>query len=357
MSSKHFHKLKVKEITKSTDDCSIISFDIPDDLKETFKFKHGQYLTLETNINGEDVRRSYSLCSSPMDNEWKVGIKKVPNGKFSSFANDELHEGDQLDVMAPSGSFYVETDPSQARNYLAFAAGSGITPIVSIIKTHLATEPKSTFKLFYFNKTVASIILKEELESLKNQFMDRLEIFYFLSRQKRNISFLNGRLDTDKMDTIFDTICDLNSIDHFFTCGPLEMNEMVKDYLKARSVEASQIHFELFNTTGIAYKAEDIQLELNGEKCDITILEGGKSFNFETVQGANNILDLALNNNADLPFACKGGVCATCKAKLIEGEVKMPVHYGLEDEEVEAGYILTCQSFPCSDKLVVDFDI
>lgn len=357
MSSKHFHSLKVKEIKKTTDDCSIISFDVPEELVDTFQFKHGQYLTLETSINGEDIRRSYSLCSSPMDNEWKVGIKKVPNGKFSTFANEELRTGDQLDVMAPAGSFFVDTDPSQARNYLAFAAGSGITPIVSIIKTHLAKEPNSSFKLFYFNKTVASIILKEELESLKNQFMDRLEIFYFLSRQKRNISFLNGRLDAQKLDTIFDTICPIETIDHFFTCGPMEMNDMVKDYLADRSVDKSRIHFELFNTSGTAYKVEDLKLELNGEKCDITILEGGKSFNFETVQGTNNILDLALNNNADLPFACKGGVCATCKAKLVEGEVKMPVHYGLEDEEVDDGYILTCQSYPCSDKLVVDFDI
>jgi len=265
--------------------------------------------------------------------------------------------GDTLDVMHPNGKFFVETDPAQARNYIAYAAGSGITPVLSIIKTHLASEPNSSFKLFYFNKTVASIILKEELESLKNQFMDRFEIFYFLSKQQRNISFLNGRITTDKLDTIFSNICQLDSIDHHFVCGPNEMIHLVKDYLLGKSIDASKIHFELFNTSGIKYKPEEFVKELNGKTCEITVHEGGKSFNFEMVQASNNILDEALNNNADLPFACKGGVCATCKAKLVEGEVKMMVHYGLEDDEVESGYILTCQSIPCSDKIVVDYDI
>jgi ring-1,2-phenylacetyl-CoA epoxidase subunit PaaE len=357
MSSKHFHTIKVSEVKKSTEDCSIISLDVPNELKEQFKFKQGQYLTLETLINGEEVRRSYSLCSSPMDNEWKVGVKKVHNGKFSTYANEILKAGDSLEVMVPKGSFYVETNPALARNYIAFAAGSGITPIISIIKTHLASEPKSSFKLFYFNKTVASIILKEELESLKNQYMDRLEIFYFLSKQQRNISFLNGRLDPEKLDTIFKDVCDLSSIDHFFTCGPEKMNLLVKDYLIGKAVDKSKVHFELFNTTETQNKTEEIDVELIGKKSSVTVLEGGKSFKFEMAQASNNILDAALNNNADLPFACKGGVCATCKAKLVEGDVKMKVHYGLEDDEVENGYILTCQSYPCSDKIVVDYDI
>ena len=358
MSSKHFHKLQVKDIDKCTDDCAVVSFDVPEDLHDIFAFKQGQYLTLETKINGEDVRRSYSLCSSPLDQEWKVGIKKIENGKFSSFANDVLSVGDTIEVMPPNGRFFVELDPDAERHFIAFAAGSGITPILSIIKTHLLAEPKSKFTLFYVNKTVGSIILKEELESLKNKFMDRFEIFYFLTKQKRNISFLNGRLDTEKMDTIFESICELGQVDHFFSCGPEPMILMVRDYLTEKGVDKSKIHFELFNTSGAqSAHSESIKKQFKGKTSNITIHEGGKSFSFEMEQGSNNILDEALNNSADLPFACKGGVCATCKAKVVEGEVDMEVHYGLEDDEVENGFVLTCQCIPVSDTVVVDFDI
>jgi len=358
MSSKHFHNLKVREIIKCTDDCAVVSLDIPEELQDAFAYKQGQYLTLETKINGEDVRRSYSLCSSPLDKEWKVGIKKIENGKFSSFANDVLKVGDTLAVMPPNGRFFVEVNPEAENNYIAFAAGSGITPILSIIKTHLIAEPKSKFKLFYVNKTVGSIILKEELESLKNRFMDRFEVFYFLTKQKRNISFLNGRLDKEKLDTIFKSICSLEDTDHFFSCGPEPMIIMIRDYLQERGVNTERIHFELFNTSGQhTERSENLKKQFKGKVAEVTILEGGKSFVFEMEQGSNNILDEALNNSADLPFACKGGVCATCKARVVEGEVDMEVHYGLEDDEIENGYVLTCQSIPLSDKIVVDFDV
>lgn len=358
MSANRIHPLKVREIVKTTEDCSIISLDVPISLRDTFKFRQGQYLTLESSIKGEKVRRSYSLCSSPLDEEWKVGIKKVPGGKFSSYANETLKAGDMIDVMPPDGRFFVELNPEATSQYIAFAAGSGITPIFSIIKTHLLAEPNSSFKLFYVNKTVASIILKEELESLKNQFMDRFEVFYFLTKQKRNMSFLNGRMDTAKLDTIFGSICNLEDIDHFFSCGPEPMILMVRDYLSERGVDKSKIHFELFNTSGdYQNKYEQLEKEFKGQSAEILINEGGKSFHFTMEQGSNNILDEALNNNADLPFACKGGVCATCKAKVLEGKVEMPVHYGLEDDEIEAGYVLTCQSVPVSDKVVVDYDI
>lgn len=358
MSSKHFYPLTVKHIYKCTDDCSVISFDIPEELRETFAYKQGQYLTLETKINGEDVRRSYSLCSSPLDNEWQVGVKKIEQGKFSTFANDVLKAGDIVDVMPPNGRFFVEVDTDSQRNYVAFAAGSGITPILSIIKTHLTAEPESRFKLFYVNRTVGSIILKEELENLKNQFMDRFEIFYFLTKQKRNISFLNGRMDQEKLDIIFQNICNIEETDHYFSCGPEPMILLIRDYLLNKGVDKDRIHFELFNTSGQHHeKADKLKKELKGKIADITILEGGKSFNFQMEQGSNNILDEALNNSADLPFACKGGVCATCKAKVLEGQVEMEVHYGLEDDELENGYVLTCQCIPVTEKVVVDFDI
>lgn len=355
---KDFVAIKIKDIIKSTDDCAIISLDINENLQDQFSFKQGQYLTLRTFIDGEEIRRSYSLCSSPFDKEWKIGVKKIEGGRFSTFANEILKVGDSIDVLPPDGNFFIETNTEQQKNYVAFAAGSGITPIFSIIKTHLMAEPKSTFKLFYINQTVASIILKEELEALKNQFMDRLEIFYFLTREFRSVPLLNGRLDKDKMSIIFNSICDVNQIDDYFSCGPEAMIFMIQDFLLSKNVKKESIHFELFGTN-IAAQAkakEKIAEELKGKISEITITEGGKSFNFKMEQGSNNILDGAMNNSADLPYACKGGVCCTCKAKLLEGQVEILVNYGLEEEEIEDGYILTCSSLPISEKVVVDFD-
>ena len=355
--SNKFYKLKVSGIEKSTLDCSIISFDIPLDLYEQFSFKQGQYLTLQTKIDGKEIRRSYSLCSSPLDGEWKVGIKKIEDGKFSTFANEVLKVGDELEVMPPNGNFYAEIDKTNQKNYVAFAAGSGITPIFSIIKTHLLEEPKATFKLFYINPKVVSIILKEELEALKNQFMSRFEVFYFLTREHRSVPLLKGRLSEEKMEMIFKTICDTNQIDEYFSCGPEPMILMIRDFLLKNNVGKEKIHFELFNTTGSNIETKKkVAQTFKGKVADITILVGGKSMNFKIEQGSDNILDAALKNAADLPFACKGGVCCTCRAKLIEGNVEVLVNYGLEEEEIEQGYILTCQSIPTSDKVVVDFD-
>ncbi|MCL4165782.1 UNVERIFIED_CONTAM: hypothetical protein GTU68_019951, partial [Idotea baltica] len=319
----------------------------------------GQYLTLKHVINGEEVRRSYSLCSSPIDKEWKIGVKKIEGGRFSTFVNDVLKVGDELEVMKPDGSFYVDIDPSKKRNYAAFAAGSGITPTYSIIKTHLNTEPDSTFKLFFINQTTASIILKEELEALKNQFMNRFEIFYFLTKERRSVPLFNGRIDDEKLDVLFDTVCKPDAIDHYFICGPEAMIHLLDGRLRKCGIEKNQIHFELFGTNAEATKDEQNELaaSLKDKHCKVTIIEGGIGFDFEMEQGSNNVLDEALMNSADLPFACKGGVCATCKAKVVEGDVKMLLSYGLEEDEKEQGYILTCQSIPTSDKLVVDFDI
>lgn len=355
--SDKFHKIKVSGIEKSTPDCSIISLEIPQALRGEFTFQQGQYLTLQATINDEVVRRSYSLCSSPFDEEWKVGVKKIEDGKFSTFANEVLKVGDELEVMAPNGKFFVEIDKTKQKNYVAFAAGSGITPIFSIIKTHLLAEPNATFKLFYINPTVVSIILKEELEALKNQFMSRFEIFYFLTQEHRNVPLLKGRLNEEKMDVIFKTICDVNQIDEYFSCGPEAMILMIRDFLIGKNVAKDKIHFELFTTAGSNVEAKKkVAQTFKGKVADVTVLEGGKSMSFKIEQGSDNILDAALKNAADLPFACKGGVCCTCRAKLIEGDVEVLVNYGLEEDEIEQGYILTCQAIPTSEKVVVDFD-
>ena len=351
----HFHSLAVKEIREETPDCVSVVFDIPEELKESFKFIQGQYLTLKTDIEGEEVRRSYSLCSSPLEGEWRVAVKRVEDGKFSTFVNRELKCGDQLDVMLPNGRFFTEVDPEQEKNYVAFAAGSGITPILSIIKTHLELEPKSSFKLFYINQSVSSIILKEEIEGLKNRFFQRFEIFHFLTKEERNIPLFNGRLDKEKLEVLEKSLLDVEGTDDFFICGPEEMIFLLRDHLMEKGVDARQIHFELFNSS-TAKRNKAKTTDSSAGMSEVQILEGGKSFTFKIPQGSDFILDAALDRSADLPFACKGGVCCTCKAKLIEGKVDMEVNYALEKEELDAGYILTCQAVPKSDKVIVDFD-
>lgn len=349
-----FHKIKVKDIQKTTKDCSVVSFDIPEELQEEFNYQSGQYLTLKANVNGEDLRRSYSLCSCPLDQQWQVAVKKIEDGRFSTFVNDELKVGDELEVMAPNGRFYKEISDKK-KNYVAFAAGSGITPMHSIIKTHLTQEPESTFKLFYVNRNIQSIILKEEIEALKNQFMGRFELYHFLTREARDAALFNGRLTEDKMRSIGELLVDYKSIDDFFICGPAEMIFMVRDFLEGVGVEKEKIHFELFGSPNQQKTVKKVS-ENKDDLSDVSIINGGITTSFKMAMDGNDILDAALANNADLPFACKGGVCCTCRAKLIEGEVEMRVNYALEPEEVENNYILTCQAIAKSDKIIVDFD-
>ncbi len=358
MVHKQFYNVEVAEVRKTTPDCTVISLKITDELKSLFDFESGQHLTLKAVINGEEARRSYSLCSAPHENSWQVAIKRIDQGVFSTYVNEELKAGDTLEVMPPNGRFFVEKDPSKQKNYVAFAAGSGITPIISIIKSHLSAEPNATFTLFYVNRNVGSIILKEELEGLKNQYLERFNIFYFLTQEERDVPLLNGRIDESKLDIIFKVIINREEIDDYFICGPEAMIFLIRDYLQNKGTSEGSIHFELFNTSGKAIPKSEKVLEAarSNNQCDVTILEGGKTFKFSLLQGSQNILDTALANAADLPFACKGGVCCTCRAKLVEGEVEMAVNYALEKEEIEAGYILTCQSIPISDKVIVDFD-
>ena len=243
-----FHSLRVKDIYKETTDCSVVTFDVPVDLYQDFSFNAGQHLTLKAIINGEDVRRSYSLCSSPLEQQWKVAVKQIPGGLFSTYVNEELQAGDTLEVMAPSGKFGVPVDTQKKKNYVAFAAGSGITPMLSIIKTHLAAEPDATFKLFYLNRTVKSIIFKEEVEQLRNQYFGRFEIFYFLTKEQRDIELFNGRFNSEKLQTLTKTLIDVSSTDEVFICGPEEMIFLIRDELVAAGLEKEKVHYELFVT-------------------------------------------------------------------------------------------------------------
>jgi ring-1,2-phenylacetyl-CoA epoxidase subunit PaaE len=356
----HFHRLTIKEVKKETPDCVSVTFDIPDELKAIFNYKQGQSLTMRTHINKEEVRRTYSICSSPLDNEWKVAVKKVEGGLFSVFANDQLKKGDVLEVMEPVGKFYTELNPSHAKNYLAIAAGSGITPVLSIIKTTLRSEPGSHFTLVYGNKTRSSIIFFEELEALKNKYLERFRLINILSRERTEASINFGRINAEKLHDL-EKLVDYTSYDEIFICGPEQIIFTAKDILESKGIDKKKIHFELFTSPGQG-KTSNVKRQTSetetGPKSKITVKVDGRSFDFDlSLTSDTTILDAALKQGADLPFACKGGMCCTCKAKLLEGEVSMDVHWGLEEEEVEQGYILTCQSHPKTEKVVVDFDV
>lgn len=354
-----FFSIKIANIYKETEDTSVVTFGIPTDLHKAFKFRQGQHLTLKAIINGEDVRRSYSLCSSPNENEWQVAVKLIPGGIFSTYINEEVKAGDQMEVMAPSGTFGVEVKPKEAKNYLFFAAGSGVTPVLSMIKAHLESEPNATCKLFYVNKTAKSIIFKEELEQLRNTYFGRLEIYYFLTKERRDIELFNGRFDDEKMQVLTKTFIDIPDTSEVFLCGPEQMVNYVSEYLINAGLPKELVHFELF-VTGLS--EEDIKraerlAEQNVEGTEVTIVDGGKEFAFTMTKEYDNILDAALGAGADLPFACKGGVCSTCKCEVKEGSVEMKINYALDDKEVSQNLVLSCQAVPTSDKVVVDFDV
>ena len=354
-----FHSITVADIYKETKDCSVVTLDIPKELQAEFQYKQGQHLTLRTTIGGNEVRRSYSLCSCPLDNKWQVAVKKITDGLFSTFVNSSLKKGDTLDVMPPNGTFFTEVDTTKAKNYIAFAAGSGITPILSIIKTHLAAEPNSTFKLFYLNGTVKSIIFKEEIEQLKNIYFNRFEIFYFLTKEHRASELFNGRFTQEKIEVLTDKIIDIPTTDECFICGPEEMIFLLRDELQAKGLPATKIHYELFNT---GLSEEDKQriskiVEKKVEGTEVTIIDGGKEFHFVMGEDFDNILDGAIAAGADLPYACKGGVCSTCRCKVVDGSVEMKLNYSLEPDEVAKNFVLSCQAVPTSKKVVVDFGL
>lgn len=353
----HFHKLKVKEVKEETPDCVSIAFDVPGNLKNDFLFEPGQNITIKKEIDGEEIRRSYSICTAPFENELRVAVKKVEGGKFSAFANAALKAGDELDILPPTGKFNTKLSSQNAKQYLAFAAGSGITPVISIIKTTLQTEPASSFTLVFGNRGRSTIIFFEELEGLKNKYINRFNFINILSREKTDAPINFGRIDPEKLSAL-NKLIDYKNTDEFFICGPEEMIFCVKDFLELLGIDKKKIHFELFTTPGQnKIKEQTTENKNSGAKSKVTIMADGRSFDFDLAFNSATILDAALEQGADLPFACKGGMCCTCKAKLIEGEVKMDVNWGLEQEEVDQGFILTCQSHPVSEKVIVDFDI
>ncbi len=355
-----FHKLKVKQKIQETPDCVSIVFDVPQDLQETFLFKEGQNITIKKTLENVELRRSYSICAAPAEKQLKVAVKKVDGGVFSTYANDTLTVNDVLEVMPPTGKFTSHLENTLAPNYLAIAAGSGITPIISIIKHTLQQQSNAKVTLLYGSKNRASIIFFEELEGLKNKYMDRFSLINILSRERTDTDLLYGRIDENKL-TELSKIIDYKKFAHAYLCGPEKMIFTGIDFLEKKGVSKKNIHFELFATSNHfsakPTKSKNITNEELGPKSNITLRLDGRQLSFDLAFNGQTILDAALQQGADLPYACKGGVCCTCKAKLLEGNVTMDVNYALEEEEVAQGYILTCQSHPTTEKVVVDFDI
>jgi len=356
-----FHPLTISHIKNETDNAVCLSFHVPDELTDTFRFIQGQYLTLRSDMNGNEVRRSYSICSGVDEGTLRVAVKKIDGGVFSTFVNESLNIGDTIDVMPPMGTFFTELNEGNENNYLCIAAGSGITPVLSIIKTMLSQEPKSHVTLLYSNQRIATIMFKEELEAIKNKHLSRFQWINILSREQQDIEILNGRINNKKGGELIRHLLDLHSVNAFFLCGPEAMISEVSRGLRAEGIDEGKIHYELFaasadDAAARVAKHHERAIKMAGMVSQVTIKADGRQTQFELTADGENILDGALDNGVDLPFACKGGVCATCRAKLIEGEVDMDLNHALEQDELDAGYVLTCQAHPLTDKVVVDFD-
>jgi len=353
-----FHSLKVKDIRRETADAVSVSFDIPEDLVQTFQFIAGQYINIRIKIDDQLHTRSYSICSSPLDAECRIAVKRLSNGVFSNYINTKLQVGDLVELAPPIGKFQLIPNGLGSKNYVAIAAGSGITPILSMIKTVLHQEPNSSFTLIYGNRNRKSIIFKEALEALKDKFINRFRVIHILSREKTDSDLNFGRIDQTKFEQLTKLILNLSNTDAFFLCGPEAMVITIKQALEQQHVDSKKIHFELFTTGKKANSnQESIQpITSTGPTSEVQVILDGVAFDFSLASNGPSILEAAMAQGADLPFSCKSGVCCTCKARLIEGEVEMAVVYGLEPDEIDRGFILTCQSHPRSAKLVVDFD-
>ncbi len=355
-----FHRLKVKDVRRETEEAVSIAFDVPETLREDYRFVQGQYLTLRQEINGEEVRRNYSVCVSPSSGELRIAVKQVPKGRFSTFANQILQVGDTLDVMTPMGKFFTEVKPGQAKRYVGFAGGSGITPVISILKTVLEVELESSFTLFYGNRGFDSIIFNEEIEALKNKYMQRFTVHHIFSEEQLEGQLFNGFITPEKTRQFARFLFNPKTTDEYFICGPEPMMLAIKEGLLSIDVPEKKIHIELFTVPGkktLPTAGAKKQAIDPTKASSVKVVLDGHSFEFGLPYGGDSVLDAALRQGADLPYACKGGVCCTCRAKLVEGEVEMDVNYALEPEEVDAGFILTCQSHPRSERLVVDYDV
>jgi ring-1,2-phenylacetyl-CoA epoxidase subunit PaaE len=353
-----FHTLTVAEVVEETDEARSIRFAVPPELAETFRFKPGQHLTLKADVAGEELRRNYSLCVAPQDGQLMVTVKRIANGAFSNWANESLKPGDMVEVMPPHGSFTWDFTPGAQNHYVGFAGGSGITPVMSLLKTVLLTEKDSRFTLFYGNRDSNSIIFLEALASLKNRFMDRLQVYHFLAEEAEEFELFNGMLDRPKCDEILGSLIDPSEVAAFFICGPGPMMDSAEEALKASGVASDKIHLERFTADRPpeAMQAQLAELSRDAAGLSMLVTLDGRKRRVVFDAAAGNILDSAREAGLPAPFACKAGVCATCRARVVSGEVEMAARYGLTDEEVASGYVLTCQSVPKGEGVELDYD-
>jgi len=352
-----FYPLTVAKVKHETRDAIAVTFAVPPELKTTFAYQQGQHLTLRALIDGEDVRRSYSICSAVQDETLRVAIKRTPGGLFSSWANEQLQAGVTLDVMPPMGHFNVPLDADSKRHYLAFAAGSGITPILSIIKTTLLAEPKSRFTLVYGNRASSSVIFRDELTDLKDVYMGRLKLVYVMSREQQDIELFNGRITGEKCSAFLKHWIAIDDIDVAFVCGPEDMMHGVSKSLQEAGLPKERIRIELFAASIPKHEHKPRPVvEGARHQTEVTVIMDGSAASFTMDKDKESILDAGLRAGIDMRYSCKGGVCSTCRCKVVEGNVEMDVNYALEDYEVARGFVLSCQAFPITDKLIVDFD-
>ncbi len=351
-----FHKLKVADVRKETADCVSVSFDIPGSLKDEYKFIQGQYLTLKLSVDGEEVRRSYSICSSPLESEMRVAVKKVKGGKGSNFINDNLKSGSEIEVMTPMGGFHSPMNPSHKKSYFLFAGGSGITPMLSIIRTVLQSEPDSSVVLFYGNLNEEATIFKKLLDELAHKNASRFRLHYIFDKPVSQTEELyRGIITKDKVKSLFDKHVSLSSDNEFFICGPKPMMDNVRETLEEKKIEKSRIHIEYFTSS---IDLPDTPVSPSEKvKAQVTVVQYGIETTFELLSTGKAILDAAIDAGVDAPFACKGAVCATCRGKVLEGKVHMNKNFALTDSEVAEGYILTCQSHPVTAVVKVDYDV
>ncbi|EKZ98136.1 1,2-phenylacetyl-CoA epoxidase subunit PaaE [Cupriavidus metallidurans] len=355
-----FHPLRVAQVRPETSDTVSIAFDVPDALRDAYRFTQGQFLTLKAPVGGNDVRRSYSICSGVQDyaesGELRVAVKLVDDGVFSTWVHDNVEAGQTLDVMTPDGRFHVPLDPATSRHYVAFAAGSGITPVLSLIRTTLAMEPNSRFTLVYGNRSVDTIIFSEALEDLKNQYLSRFTLYHVLSRQPQEVDLLHGRLDRERVGRFLGSLIPIDDIDAAFVCGPASMIDEVEEALKAAGLDPHRIHAERFGVPLGPRRETPVSLEGQTGTAELVVVLDGKQHKMRLPLGNAKVLDTALAAGLDLPYACKGGVCCTCRAKVLEGEVEMEKNYTLEPWEMEKGFVLTCQARAVTPRVVVSYD-
>ncbi len=361
-----FHPLPVAALERLTDDSVAITFDVPPELVEEYRFTPGQHLTLRCELAGDDVRRNYSICAPATTGPLRVAVKRLPGGVFSTYALERLRPGDTIEVMTPSGRFTVPLDPAQAKHYCALAAGSGITPVLSILATALEVEPASRATLIYGNRTSRSIMFLEELADLKDRHLDRFCVLHILSREYQEAELLNGRLDAGKLKVLLDTVVPPETVDEWFLCGPAEMIDTARTTLTEQGVDPAHVHRELFHVgpTPPRRPVEATEQGAAGARggpdgagtAEVTIFLDGRASTFALAPSAEPILDAALAVRGDAPYACKNGMCGTCRAKVLEGDVTMDHNYALEDSELAAGFVLACQAHPAAERVTLDFD-